>query len=269
MEAGRERRDPQADADDEIGGGAPDPEAPEHEHEAEERGGRRQRSELEAVGVEEGHERDRAEVVEHGDREQEDAQPCRAGGADQRERPEHERGVGGDRYAEAVRPGPAEVEREVDPRRHHQAGRGGDHRQRHPAPLGELPHRELATDLESDDVEEEHHQPVVHPVAEVLPDRPLPELDAEVGRPQRLVRARERGVRPDKRHDGRREQHGRAPRLGGQEVAHGPRELARPGTDGALWRGGGGARRAHAVEYGGAVTLAPEGVQSRDGGHDA
>ena len=64
----------------------------------------------------------------------------------------------------------AGVEREVDRDRDDHPAEPGEQRQREAAALAQLADVELAPRLEPDDEEEERHQPVVDPVAEVLRD---------------------------------------------------------------------------------------------------
>ena len=84
-------------------------------------------------------------------------------------------------------PTPPRVEREVDQHRHRHAADAGEHGQRDAPALAQLAHVELAPRLEADDEEEERHQAVVDPVAQVLGERRVAERDREVGRPERVV----------------------------------------------------------------------------------
>ena len=73
------------------------------------------------------------------------------------------------------------VEGQVDPDRHGHPAERGDHRQREPAALAQLAEVELASSLQPDDEEEERHQTLVHPLAQVLVRCRAAELDREVG----------------------------------------------------------------------------------------
>ena len=75
----------------------------------------------------------------------------------------------------------AGVEREVDRDRHHHPPDRGDHGDRQPLALAQLAHVHLALGLEPDDEEEERHQPLVDPVAQVGRDPAAAELDRELG----------------------------------------------------------------------------------------
>ena len=123
---------------------------------------------------------ERGDVVDDHQREQEHAQSRRAVAADEREDAERERGVGADRDAPALRVGRTAVEREIDERRRDDAADRGDDRRRQTPPLAQLAHVELAPDLEADDEEEERHQAVVDPVAEVQRDADVPEPDRDL-----------------------------------------------------------------------------------------
>ncbi len=110
---------------------------------------------------------ERAQVVEHRERQHEHAQPRRRARREQRDRAERERRVGRHRRSPAMGAGPARVEREVDRDRDDHPAEGGDHGYREPPPLAQFPDVELALGLEADDEEEEGHEPLVDPVAEV------------------------------------------------------------------------------------------------------
>ena len=62
-----------------------------------------------------------------------------------------------------------------------------EHRDRDPPALAQLAHVELALGLESDDEEEERHQPLVDPVAQVRRDPAAAEIGRELRRPHRFV----------------------------------------------------------------------------------
>ena len=131
---------------------------------------------------------------------------------------DRERDVGGHRDAPAARRA-APGDRQVDRGRHgHPADRRGDGEHRRPAG-GQVAGGHLPADLQADEDEEERHQPVVHPVAQVEVD-PVPgDGDRRTARPQPFVRLLPRRVGPDQCDDrADRDEHG-AGRLGRQEVA--------------------------------------------------
>jgi hypothetical protein len=92
-----------------------------------------------------------AEVVDDGEREQEDAQPGGSARGEQRERTEGESRVGRHRRPPGVRTGSARVEREVDRDGHRHPTNRSDHRRSEPSPLAQLADVELALGLEPDD----------------------------------------------------------------------------------------------------------------------
>ena len=145
-----------------------------------ERNGDRERGEGEVVGVGERDDEERGDVVDDHQREQEHAQSRRAVAADEREDPEREGGVGSDRDAPTLRVGRTAVEREIDERGCDDAADRGDDRRRQTPPLTQFAHVELAPDLEADDEEEERHQAVVDPVAQVQLDADVPEPDCDL-----------------------------------------------------------------------------------------
>ncbi len=219
VQARFDRGDPENGADDCIDGAAPDPEAAEDDDDHETGDPDRDRDEIDRVGVDGADHGDRGDVVGDRQRQQEDAQLGRAIRADERERAEQERRVGPDHHAPAVRRLAGGVEREIQQRGQHHAADCGDPGNDEPAALGELAHRQLTADLQSDHEEEGRHQPVVDPVGEIEAELVAADPDRQVGAPERLVGVRERGVRPDERDRRRRQQQTGAARLGAEEAA--------------------------------------------------
>ena len=119
-----------------------------------------------AVGGDDDEQRD--DVVDDDDRQQEAAQPVGEARADEGQHAERERGVGRHRHPPPLGRALAGVEGEVDRDRDDHPADGRQHRQGEPAALAELADVELAPHLEPDDEEEERHQAVVDPIAEVL-----------------------------------------------------------------------------------------------------
>ncbi len=188
-----------------------------HQPEAGDRQGERQPGERVRVDRRDHHQCH--QVVDHGEGEQ--AKP-KAGAAwgHQPQHTESQGGVGRHRRPPAVRPGAARIEGEEDQNGHgHSADRRG-HRDRDPLPLAELSRVELTLGLEPHHQEEERHQALVDPVAQVEGDPPAADVDRELGRPKRLVRVRPGRVRPDQRRGRRRQQDNGTARLLAQEVAN-------------------------------------------------
>jgi hypothetical protein len=111
------------------------------------------------------HQRD--EVVDHGEREQPYPQP-RPTGRHEGEHTEGKRRVRGHRCAPAVRAATTRVEHQEDRYRDGHAADRRQKRQGDPPALAQLADVDLALGLQSRDEEEERHQPLVHPAAEVL-----------------------------------------------------------------------------------------------------
>ena len=131
------------------------------------------------AAVDGGDDEQRDDVVDDDDRQQEAAQPVGEARADQGEHAEREGGVGRHRHAPALGRVVAGVEGEVDRDRDDHPAEGGEHRQGQAAALAQLADVELAPHLEPDDEEEERHQAVVDPVAQVLGDARGADLDRE------------------------------------------------------------------------------------------
>ena len=210
MDSRLEQCDPERQRDDEVGRAVPDAGSSHEDGDDVQRDRDRQRGEREVVGVRHGDDQERGDVVDDDERQQEDAQPRRAVAADESEDAEGERGVGPDRDAPALRAGCAAVEREVDQRRRDDAADRGDDRCREPAAFAQLAHVELAPDLQADDEEEERHQPVVDPVAQLQGDAGVAEANCDLGRPELFVGRRPRRVGPEQRQDRRGHEDDRA-----------------------------------------------------------
>jgi hypothetical protein len=119
------------------------------------------------------------------------------------------------------------VDREVDRHRAGHAAERGQHGDRQPSALAQLAEVELALGLQPDDEEEERHQALVHPAAQVGGEHVVAEREREPRAPHGLV-GRGRDVRPQQRGDDRRDEHRRAAFLGAEEVADRRGQVARP-----------------------------------------
>ena len=119
------------------------------------------------VGVDDRDHDQRAQVVKHGDGQQENAQAGRGARREQREGAQRQGRIRGHRRGPAAGTWAAGVEREVDRDGHRHATDRGHRGDRQPTPLTELAQVELPLGLESDDQKEEGHQAFVDPVAQV------------------------------------------------------------------------------------------------------
>ena len=173
VDAGLVHRQPDAEAEHDVGRAAPDAQAPERDEDARTarsrwrartaRHARCRRSRSRAA-------RTRSSTTTSVSRNTRRRSGQR--GPDEREHAERERGVGRHRGAPAVRAAPPGVEREVDQRPARPSPpTPANTRQRDAPALAQLAHVELAPRLQADDEEEEHHQPVVDPVAQVFRQR--------------------------------------------------------------------------------------------------
>ncbi len=166
-----------------------------------ERGERQQQgADREVVGVEDGDDGDRDEVVDHGQREQEHPQGRRQEPADDRQHGHGERDVGrgGDRPPAQCRR-ITQVDHDVDRRgKDHAADRRRD-RHRRPPWVPEFPGDELAFELQPHHEEEDGQQTVGGPVRQV--EIQVQRLRADGELPHRRVGLRPGRVRPDQRDD--------------------------------------------------------------------
>ena len=212
-------RHPEHEEHDGVHAVAPLP-APREQRDAGQRRARDgERHEVERPGVDDADDRDGDHVVEHGDRQQEDAQLRRASGSDDRQGAEHERRVGRDDDAPAIGRLAGGSDRQVQRRREgHARQRAEDRRDDAPA-LGQLAHRQLPAHLEPDHQEEQRHEAVADPVPEVHRKLSAADPHGRLRMPQRLVGLRPLRVGPQQRDEHRRQHHPGAARLGGQEPA--------------------------------------------------
>ncbi len=216
---GGERGPPDDEREPHVRPGPPDPE-PAGEDQADEARRRQEEGhDVEVLRVRDADDADRDDVVEDHQGEEEHPQLGGRGRADERQGPEEERGVAADDDAPPVGRLPAGVHRQVEQGRQHQPADAGEHGQDEAAPLGELADGEVAAHLEADDEEEQRHQAVVDPVAEVHRQLRAAEADGELGVPELLVGPRPPRVRPEEGQDRGREEHRGAAGLGAQEAA--------------------------------------------------
>jgi hypothetical protein len=209
--------------------GAPDAQPDEHEDRGQEQDGDEERHHRDPPGVRHGDHDQGDQVVHDQERDHVGAEPLPVARTDHRQQPEREGGVRRHRRAPAVGRGPALVQRQVDRDRRHHARDAGEDRQRDPAALAQLADVELAARLEAHDEEEERHQAVVHPQAQVLRHAQAADVDRDAHLPQGVVRGPVEVV-PRQRDQDRDEQDRSAPRLVGQEPPQ--RHLAIAGPDG-------------------------------------
>jgi hypothetical protein len=184
MQARLDGRDPEHDADAEVDRAAPDP-GPRQRRDRDQGSARDgDRDDVEVAGVDDPDQRHGHDVVGDGQCQQEDPQLGRDPRPDDRQRAEHEGGVGRDHHAPAASRVAGRGNRQVDQRRHDHAADSGDRRDRHAPAIGQLADRQLAAHLEPDHEEEQRHQPVADPVGEVHLQRQVAEPDRQLGPPQ-------------------------------------------------------------------------------------
>ena len=139
------------------------------------------------AAVDDGDDHDARQVVDHREGEQVGADPVGKPSADEGERAERERRVGGHRHAPAARRRVPGVEGEIDGDGPDHAPDPGQQGQRQPAPLAQFAHVELAPGLHGDHEEEERHQPGVHPFLQVPGQAGAAEVKRKIGRPEGAV----------------------------------------------------------------------------------
>ena len=162
MDARQQHRDPQRGAETEVGDAAARGQEPHDREQGHDRDRGDERHRVEAGVVEHPDREQGADVVHDGERQEEDPQ---AGGvlrADEREGAEQEGRVGRDDDAPGIRFAAREVEEHEDERGDDESRERRRHRDDRARAVGQLADRELALDLETDEEEEQGHQPLVH-----------------------------------------------------------------------------------------------------------
>ncbi len=117
------------------------------------------------LGVEDRDHDDAADVVDDGEGEDEDPHAERDATSGERDHADCEGDVGRHGHTEPAGL-PSEIDDDVDRRRHDHATECGEGRQCRSAPIAEFAVDELTFDLESDDEEEQRHEPIVDPRVE-------------------------------------------------------------------------------------------------------
>ena len=121
---------------------------------------------MDLLGVIKRNHRHRPEIVRDGQSREKNLEPERYSLAEDGQHPEGEGDIGGHGNSPAPGAIAAEVEHDKQQRRRDHATEGRRHRQARLLKRRKFADHQLALDLEADDKEEDHHQPVVDPVVE-------------------------------------------------------------------------------------------------------
>ena len=113
------------------------------------------------VCIEECDHEDRSDVIDDGERQQEQAAAEWHPGSEQGHHPEGEGNVGGHRDAPAIHRSGAPGEGEVDEGRYHHSAQRGESGECGGAGVAQIAGHQFAFDLEADHEEEDRHQPIV------------------------------------------------------------------------------------------------------------
>ena len=140
-----------------------------------------ERNDRHMMGINRGDHDEAHDVVDDGEREDEAAQSFGSMPAEKSQQAQGEGGISRHRHAPAVRRGPAGVYRQVEPNRARHPAESREHRKDDPGTLSELTDVEFPACLESDNQEEEAHEPAVDPPAHVHGDRRTTEMYGQSG----------------------------------------------------------------------------------------
>jgi hypothetical protein len=158
-----------------------------------------QGDDLDAFGVEQRDHGQRADVVDHRQREQEDPQPGRVFGFDDGQRADEEGGVGRDHHTPSLRVLPRRIEQQEDDGRHGEACDRGDDGHGGPGSIGEFADSEFAGDFEAHDEKEECHQAVVDQMLDRQVEGMATKRESDVSVQQRPIRLCPRRIGPKDR----------------------------------------------------------------------
>ena len=162
----------------------------------------RQGVEVERVRIEDGDDRDCADVVDDSYCQQQDTQADGDTRAEKRHDADRNCDVGGHRDRPAFASDRVINDEYKNKDRNDHPAERGRHRSCQPAEVGEFADHDLALDLEADDEEEEHHRHVVDPEVQVPLDGEEVEVEREFIVDEVVVASRESGVRGDQgQHD--------------------------------------------------------------------
>ena len=217
VHAGDVEPDPHRDARAEVGPDRAHAEPTQHRARDDPTEGDGQTAAVDAAGVEQRDHDDRAEVIDHRQRQEQHAQAAWHPAAEHRDHADRERDVGGHRDGPPTRALAARVERDVDQRGHHHAAERRGERQRGAPDIRQIPLVQLAAQLESDHEEEHGHEPVVDPEVQRAHEGPVADLEADRRVPQRVVGVGPRRVGPAERDRCDDDEHDAAGGLDGEE----------------------------------------------------
>ena len=157
---------PEEEAKNGVESNAPTADPVGRDHGAEKQHTPAQSLDIDAVGVEDGDDENRADVVDDGEGEEEDTELRGKETSQQREHAEREGDVGGEGNPPAAAVLPRAVEGEEDEGGHDHPADGRHHGKRRLPRLAQLAMDDLSLDFEADNEEEDRHQAVVDPFFE-------------------------------------------------------------------------------------------------------
>jgi hypothetical protein len=141
----------------------------------------RQGQDVDHLGVQQPDHRDRGDVADQQQRQQEHAQLRGAPRPDQGQHPQRERQITRQGHDPAARGRAAGVEAQVQQRRHDHATKRGHRGDGRHLPVAQLAQLQLAADLQPHHQKEQRHQAVVDPLAQILGQLGFPHLDRQAG----------------------------------------------------------------------------------------
>ncbi len=174
---------------------------------------------------------DRSDVVDDRERDQEELRSRRHPVPQNREHGDRKGRVGGHRDTPTIGRLASSGDSEIDEHRDDDASQRRQDRQSRGLRMSQLAAKDLPLDLQRDQEEEDGHEAVVDPMAEVLGDRRVSDAEPQVGIPERLVAADVPDVGPDKRQGGGG-QEGESPNLLVAQILGGIRDQLSDGSSG-------------------------------------
>jgi len=203
----------------------------QHEHPEHARRHDQEPPDRDTARVEERDDHNGRDVIDDGERQQQQAQRRRYVLADEGQDADREGDIGRRGYRPAATRCRVGVDEYVEQRRNgHAADRGNDGKAGDPR-VRQCAIVHFAADLESHDQEEDAHQPVVHPEVQVVRRKVFRDAEAELQMPEPLISARPGRIRPHEGDGGGCQQRDTADRLDTDEAQRPERRVS-----GGGWR---------------------------------
>jgi hypothetical protein len=197
VDAGLEEGQPDSYPQNDVDDGGADGNPLQGDDAAEQAPGHHHGLPLDAARIEQSDDDDGADVVDDGQRQEEELETGGQPSPGDRQHTEGKSYVGGHGNPPTARGIGPRVESQVEKGRNDHPARGGHDRERGGPSLPQLARYDLALDLQPNDEKEHRHQPLVDPRSKIVGEVPAAEPEGELHMPERFVRDPPGGVSPN------------------------------------------------------------------------